>query len=163
MRHSFYIHNVNNLAFQNTLENLGISNLQLTEDSPKPENNIWPQGDAYLDIDQESVRPVETSYDGDTFQARIFANSSPEDYGLAIKLITEIARQYNAAIEPEDNDAMDVDGFLGQYDTHWVKEYSTSMLRMLVSGFQNEGETCTLSGTVRSLQAGSPIFWPIAS
>jgi hypothetical protein len=158
MSHSFYIHNVNNLAFQNTLDSLGISNLQLTEDSPKPENNIWPRGDAYLYIDQESVRPVETSYNGDTFQARIFANSSPEDYELAIKLVSEIAKQYNATIEPEDNDALNVTGFLQQYDAHWIKDHATSMLRMLVAGFQNEGGTYTLSGTVRSLRAGPRFF-----
>lgn len=158
MSHSFYVHNVKNLAFQNTLDNLGISNLQLTEDSPKPENNIWPQGDSYLYIDQESVRPVETSYNEGTFQARIFANSSPGDYELAIKLITEIAKQYNVAIEPEDNDAMDVDGFLEQYDANWIKEHTTSMLRMLVASFQNEGATFTLSGTVRELKAGPRFF-----
>jgi len=158
MSHSFYVRNVNNLAFQNTLDNLGISNLQLTEDSPKPENNIWPQGDAYIYIDQESVRPVETSYNEGTFQARIFANSSPEDYELAIKLIAEIAKQNSAAIEPDDNTEMDVERFLEQYDTHWIKEHSTTMFRMLVGSFKNDGATFTLNGTVRSLQAGPRFF-----
>jgi len=158
MSHSFYIRNVSNLSFQNTLDNIGISNLLLTEDSPRPEANNWPQGDAYLYIDQISVRPIETSYNEGTFSARIFANSSPRDYDLAIKLIAEIAKQHSAAIEPEDNTAMDVESFLKQYDNNWIKEHSTSMLRMLISSYQQEQATFTLAGTIRNLQAGPRFF-----
>lgn len=158
MSHSFYIRNVNNLSFQNTVDNLGIRNVLLTDDSPQPENNNWPEGDAYLYIDQISVRPIETSYNNGTFTARIFANSSPKDYDLAIKLIAEIANQYSAPIEPEDNTSMAVDSFLEAYDNDWIQEHSASMLDMLIGSFQREQTTFTLAGTIRNLQAGPRFF-----
>jgi len=158
MSHSFHIRNVNKLSYQHTLDNLGISNLLLTDDSPQPENNNWPEGDAYLYIDQISVRPIETSYCNGTFSARIFSNSSPRDYDLAIKLIAEIAKQNSTVIEPEDNTAMDVDSFLIKYDNDWIKEHCTSMVKMLIGSYQYEQATYTLAGTIRNLEAGPRFF-----
>ena len=158
MSHSFYVRNVNKLSYQDTLDKVGINNLLLTEDSPRPENNSWPVGESYLYIDQASVRPIETSYNGTTFSARIFANSSPEDYDLAIKLIAEIAKQNDSEVEAEDSSAMDVDSFLKQYDTEWIREHSSSMLSMLITSYQQEQAIFTLSGTVRNLKAGPRFF-----
>jgi hypothetical protein len=149
---------VNKLSYQTTLDNLGISNLLLTDDSPQPENNNWPEGDAYLYIDQISVRPIETSYCNGTFSARIFSNSSPRDYDLAIKLIAEIAKQNSTVIEPEDNTAMDVDSFLVKYDNDWIKEHCTDMIKMLIGSYQHEQATYTLAGTIRNLEAGPRFF-----
>ncbi|NNJ97772.1 MAG: hypothetical protein HKP12_11500 [Gammaproteobacteria bacterium] len=158
MSHSFHIRNVNQLSYQKTLDNLGINNLLLTDDSPQPVNNNWPEGDAYLYIDQISVRPIETSFCDGIFSARIFSNSSPKDYDLAIKLIAEIAKQNSAAIEPEDNTALPVEDFLRQYDNDWIKEHCTSMVKMLIGSFQHEQATFTLAGTIRNLEAGPRFF-----
>ena len=149
MSHSFYIENVNNLPFQDTLNSLGFNNLLFTEDSPEPKKNIWPADTAYLYIDQTSIRPIETTYTNGTFIARIFAYSSPEDYELAIKLISEIASRHNAQITPEDNETMDVDNFLKHYDIDWIEGHCKTMFEMLVDSFNQHKSSCTMSGTVR--------------
>ena len=158
MSHSFHIRNVNKLSYQKTLDKLGINNLLLTDDSPQPVNNDWPEGDAYLYIDQISVRPIETSFCNGIFSARIFSNSSPRDYDLAIKLVAEIAKQNSAAIEPEDSTALTVEEFLQKYDNDWIKEHCTSMVKMLIGSYQHEQVTFTLAGTIRNLEAGPRFF-----
>jgi hypothetical protein len=129
----------------------------MIEDSVEPESG-WPDGYAYLYIDQLSVRPIETSYENDTFSARVFSNSSPEDYELAIKLVTHIARANQSVIEPEDNEAMDVERFLEVYDSNWINEHCQNMLQMLISMYKKERQTLTMSGTVRELKAGPRFF-----
>ena len=163
MSHSFYIENVNNLPFQDTLNSLGFNNLLFTEDSPEPKKNIWPADTAYLYIDQTSIRPIETTYTNGTFIARIFAYSSPEDYELAIKLISEIASRHNAQITPEDNETMDVDNFLKHYDIDWIEGHCKTMFEMLVDSFNQHKSSCTMSGTVRELEAGPRFFEQVLS
>jgi len=151
MSHSFSVSNISNLPVQATISNLGISNLRFTDDSPQPQNNTWPNDESYLYIDDVSVRPVETSFSDGTFTARVFANSSPEDYELAIKLVTEIASSNNTSIQPEGDVDMDVESFLRNYDKNWIAEHCNTMFQMLAGTITHHQSTATLSGTRREL------------
>lgn len=158
MSHSFSVSNISNLPVQATISNLGISNLRFTDDSPQPQNNTWPNDESYLYIDDVSVRPVETSFSDGTFTARVFANSSPEDYELAIKLVTEIASSNNTSIQPEGDVDMDVESFLRNYDKNWIAEHCNTMFQMLAGTITHHQSTATLSGTRRELHAGPKLL-----
>ena len=158
MSHSFSVSNISNLPVQATISNLGISNLRFTDDSPQPQNNTWPNDESYLYIDDVSVRPVETSFSDGTFTARVFANSSPQDYELAIKLVTEIASSNNTSIQPEGDVDMDVESFIRNYDKNWIEEHCNTMFQMLAGTITHHQSTATLSGTRRELHAGPKLL-----
>mgnify|MGYP001820380521 CR=1 FL=1 len=158
MSHSFSVSNISNLPVQATISNLGISNLTFTDDSPQPQNNTWPNDESYLYIDDVSVRPVETSFSDGTFTARVFANSSPQDYELAIKLVTEIASSNNTSIQPEGDVDMDVESFIRNYDQNWIEEHCNTMFQMLAGTITHHQSTATLSGTRRELHAGPKLL-----
>ena len=158
MSHSFSVSNISNLPVQATISNLGISNLRFTDDSPQPQNNTWPNDESYLYIDDVSVRPVETSFSDGTFTARVFANSSPQDYELAIKLVTEIASSNNTSIQPEGDVDMDVESFIRNYDQNWIEEHCNTMFQMLAGTITHHQSTATLSGTRRELHAGPKLL-----
>lgn len=157
MSHSFYVENLDSLQYSDVIQSLAIDSVKLTDDSPQPVDNHWPEGESYLYIDQVSLRPIQTSFSGGTFKARVFANSSDEDYRLAIKLVTEIASRNNQKVEPEDNDPLPIQAFLEEYDDAWITEHRATMFGMLIDSFKRS-ETVSMWGTNREIKAGQRFF-----
>ena len=154
MSHSFYVNNLSGLSYKKIAESLGIAKLSFVDEVQVPEDGAWPQGTSYLYIDETSVRPLEISYDNDVLQVRIFQGSSLDDYILALRLVKTIAEHYNVLIHPEDNEAMDIAQFIETYNEQWAKDHCLTMVRMLVSMYQQEKGEFTMAGVRRELKAG---------
>lgn len=157
MSHSFYVDNLDNVNFSDVIKNLPNDAVKLTEDSPQPVNGQWPEGESYLYIDNVSLRPVETSFSEGTFRARVFAHSSDEDYRLAIQLVTEIASKNHQKVTPEDNDPLEIETLLKEYNDDWIREHRNDMFRMLVDSHKRSG-TVSMWGTNRQIKAGERFF-----
>ncbi|TVZ41193.1 protein of unknown function (DUF4299) [Alteromonadaceae bacterium 2753L.S.0a.02] len=154
MSFSFYLNNINDLPLTETLLATGYNDIAFVEE-PSPDNDRWPRSLSHIYRNKISARALEIDYDGEQFQVRIMAASSPDDYKLALKLVWCIAKKYQAEIRPENSDALDLKGFSEQFNGAWVKQDCKANLQMLLGQvFKNPESTVQVSGIERSMRIG---------
>lgn len=155
MSHSFYIRNIEAPSISQIREEMGGKDIHFVEGYPSPVNDKWPDGLTYIYLEKESSRAIEVEFSGGTFQVRIFAASSPNDYELATALTAAVAKLCKADIEPEDNEKMSLSEYKEAYDSTWIKEHSQSMLSMVLSSQMEEPErVLTISSVQGSVKIG---------
>jgi hypothetical protein len=154
MSHFFYIYSVPALNYPEIIASLGISDITRVDDTPLSSDGRWPYGAIHLYIDHISTRPLEIEYIDQTISIRIFQASCLEDYMLAIDLVASIALRYERPIHPEGDDPLDVETFRQQYNMQWAKDHCRTMVEMLFSLHEKNGERLSVSGTKALLTIG---------
>ncbi len=161
MSHSFYVHDVGNLNYAEVIQAMDVDNLVFAEAELIGTPDDWPSGYMHFYIDDLSCRGVEVSFENGTFQVRIMSASSPDDYGLALKIITTVAGMKSKKIEPEDGPVMALADFEEAYGEAWARQHSSDTLGMVVGLYSRENSPITLSGARRNLNAGPHFFAPL--
>ena len=90
MSYSFYVDAGSDASLKQVLATLPYRDVK--SDVSVPETG-WPEY-AHIHRDGISVRPVETSLEGDTVSVRIFSGASPDDYQLALQVIAKVSEKY---------------------------------------------------------------------
>lgn len=159
MSHSFYIRDVGEASLSQTLEALPFNDLVVEPQSP---NGGWPEL-AHIYQEGVSVRAIETALEGGTLQVRIMAYSSPDDFALAAAITDHVASQFGAIIEPEDNEAMDVERWRELYGSDWQLEQSKTYIQMLVSMYvgAEDGRLSRIWGTRQEFVVGPRLMGPL--
>jgi hypothetical protein len=140
MSHSFYLDEVTSPVFSDITKEMGGEEISFVDGYPAPQENSWPKGFTYIYHQNKSARALEVDYDGSRFQVRIFAASSPYDYGLAVKLAAAVAKLSGADISPEDNNKMGLSEFVETYNGDWIDDHSKTSLSMLFDSQPDDPE-----------------------
>jgi hypothetical protein len=148
MSHSFSLAEVSSPLFSEISNEIGGEEIKFVSGYPAPQEDSWPEGFTYIYQQNRSARALEVDYDGSTFQVRIFAASSPYDYGLAVKLTAAVAKLYGADISPEDNNRMDLSEFVETYDEDWIEGHSKTSLSMIIGAHADDPEAVAQIGGV---------------
>jgi hypothetical protein len=140
MSHSFHLEEVNSPLLSDISKEMGGEEISFVDGYPAPQENNWPKGYTYVYQQNKSARALEVEYDGSTFQVRIFAASSPHDYGFAVKLATAVSKLHGVDISPEDNNKMGLPEFVETYNESWIEDHSKTTLSMLLGSQPDDPE-----------------------
>lgn len=140
MSHSFYLEGVNSPLLSDISKEMGGEEISFVDGYPTPQDNSWPKGYTYIYQQNKSARALEVEYDGSTFQVRIFAASSPHDYGFAVKLAAAVSKLHGVDISPEDNNKMGLSEFVETYNDDWIEDHSKATLAMLLGSQPDDPE-----------------------
>jgi hypothetical protein len=143
-------------VFSDIANEMGGGEIKFVSGYPAPEDDNWPKGFTYIYQENKSARALEVEYDGSTFQVRIFAASSPYDYGLAVKLTAAVAKLYGADISPEDNNKMGLSDFVATYNEDWIEDHSKTSLSMIVGAHADDPEAVAQIGGVGATMEMGP-------
>lgn len=159
MSHYFYIANVTRLSVSRVVNQCGFDDLVFLENFPQPNNDYWPDEPAYIYLDRRSGRTLETSFEGNTFQLRVFAGSSPADYQFALKLAHAIATIYHQAIRTEDNTLLDTDAFFATFTHEWISQHCKAQLSaVLAPALEYTDRKGHVSGVHRPMSIGQHLI-----
>jgi hypothetical protein len=180
MSFSFYVQAPSRPALRQLLEDLPFEEIRCCEEDTAEEEEAddeeeaqeaeeeeasadeatddWPGDFVHLYRAERSLRALELSWDDGTFQVRIMAFSSPEDYELALAIVGRAAEFYESEVTPEDGDAIPLGQFRRKYSQAWAAREIEVLFEMLPKMLDKETGTLQLMGAVRPFHLGQRLM-----
>ncbi|MCH9672811.1 MAG: DUF4299 domain-containing protein, partial [Gammaproteobacteria bacterium] len=113
----------------------------------------WPEC-AHLHREGVSVRPVETSLEGNTVAVRIFSGAAPDDYRLGLDIVANIAAVHGRAIESEDGLSVSVDELDAEYGDDWIENHSRDTFNAILDMYHNDASELQIQGVNATMRLG---------
>jgi len=116
-----------------------------------------PEGTFHFYRKGISCRTVEVTREGESFEVRLMAHSSRDDYALGLGLVEAVARERKATIHSEDGEEFGADELADQHGAEWIDEMIRSAFGMF-NMVLNQGGTAQINGAVRPLTVGPDLL-----
>jgi len=111
----------------------------------------------HLYLNGLSCRSAELAKGSRGYTVRVNSPSSPDDHGLALLLVEQLAKLSGAAnIKGEGDSAMDAQRFRENYSGAWIRQQVSSGVQsiLLIARGIEAGEACEVPGAVRRFYVG---------
>ncbi len=151
MSFTFTIHQAPDGTAAEVFAAAGFPDVQCRENIDLQE--AWSTGVCHFYRPQISCRTIEVTVEDDSFEVRLMAYSSPEDYRLGLSLVAAVARQTSLLIRSEEGDVVDTDAFANQFGEVWIDHMVRFPLGMF-NRTMTQGGTDTLNGAIRPFVVG---------
>ncbi|MCA8988997.1 MAG: hypothetical protein KDA78_15235 [Planctomycetaceae bacterium] len=151
MSYSFTIDCLPESTPRQTFAQAGFADVECRESDAMDAN--WQEGLYHFYRPDHSCRVIEVSTSEDTFNVRLMAFSSADDYRLGLNLVEAVSSQSQCVVHSEDGEDLELEEFRQKHGEQWIEHMVRSPLGML-NGILRQGGTMTINGVRRPYVVG---------